>query len=120
MEEMMKKAGAVNWWQCVAVLEAIVIALIAIQVVVRRRKVYKAHRREVMGDAKLDLDSTIVSAFKSKDLLAQLKRRYHPDRFVDEDKKAIATYYYQEFMANQNNYKKLVELEKEVQSKLNI
>ena len=46
--------------------------------------------------------------------------QYHPDRFIENDKKLIATEIMKEVVANKRNYSKLVELQALADIKLNL
>lgn len=69
----------------------------------------------------IDFTNIIDSSFNSKTIYDQLKKKCHPDRFVnDEEKSQIANKIFQELTKNKNNIKKLNELKLRAENQLNI
>lgn len=76
-------------------------------------------KNEVKKEGKIDFYNTVNSAFNSDELYNELIRKYHPDRFVNDDSKVnIANKIFQEITKNKLNIQKLEELKKEAEQKL--
>ncbi len=56
------------------------------------------------------MDNLMNNINKSSQLHKELSRNYHPDRFLDEEKKALAEELMKEINGNKTDYKKLLAL----------
>lgn len=78
-------------------------------------------RRSEIINSEVDFQNIMRSSFEATALYNKLKVKYHPDRFLDQREKEIATNIYQEITANKHDYNKLLDIkeiaEKELQSK---
>jgi len=66
----------------------------------------------------IDFDNVMVSAFHAKPLYDELKVIFHPDRFINEEKNAMATEIFQSITENKENYKILLELKERAYKEL--
>lgn len=58
----------------------------------------------------VDMGNLMNSINKSSQLHKELSRKYHPDRFLDQDKKALAEELMKEINGNKTDYKSLLDL----------
>lgn len=69
------------------------------------RKNYRKFKKE-----EVDMGNLMDSINKSSQLHKELASKYHPDRFLDEDKKSLAEELMKDINGNRTDYKKLLEL----------
>lgn len=112
-------------WLYIAIAETIIILLLLI--FYRRRKLTLVDitiKESVKGVNPKGFGDVLGDAFKIKEaeiLYDKLKKVCHPDRFPnDSDKIYIATQLAAKINENSKLYSKLIELQKEVEDKLNI
>lgn len=67
----------------------------------------------------VDMDNVIYSSFNASALYDKLKKKYHPDRFLDEKQKEKADQLFQQITLYRRDYNKLLELEKIAENELN-
>lgn len=78
-------------------------------------------RREVKNDVlQLDFENVFNSIGLAGNLYDQLKKRIHPDKEIDDQKKELATELAQLISENRRDYNKLVALKKRAEIELNI
>ena len=66
------------------------------------------------------MDNVVNSMFLCQPLYDKLKKKCHPDRFLDKEKNIIATGIFAKIVENKYNYQELLSVKKEAESKLNI
>ncbi|MFM7014770.1 hypothetical protein [Flavobacterium sp.] len=80
-----------------------------------------SYREEVKKETvKLDFDNVFNSIGLAGILYDQLKKRIHPDREKDDQKKELANELAQLISENRRDYNKLLELKKRAELELNI
>ncbi len=114
---------SISIWFWVSVIELLVILFLLL---LRKRKKTAINdkrqqfKKEAMNE-KVDFNNIINSSFQAQEMYNNLKKKCHPDRFpTDSDKNKIALELFQEITKNKTNYKKLLELQEEAKTKLNI
>ena len=109
-----------GFWFWIAMVELLIIASTIIYI----RKAKKGYatndmKKKVMAEGTIDFNNTMMSAFHAKELYDELKVKYHPDRFPDNDEKnKLATALFQQIVQNKNNYRRLLEIKQIAQEKL--
>ena len=68
----------------------------------------------------VDMDNVIYSSFNASALYDKLKKKYHPDRFLDEKQKEKADQLFQQITLYRRDYNKLLELEKIAEKELHV
>ncbi len=115
-------------WQLAAAIELIIIVLLIIAIIKLLKKI-KSHQKPEQFDTTIikgskekavDMDNVINSMFNSKMLYDMLKKKIHPDRFPDEDEKAIATDLATQLNEQKSNYEKLKEIKAIAEEKLGL
>ena len=81
-----------------------------------KRRAKKELKRNILSEANIDNGKTaeIIAqsmSQKCRQLYRKLAGQIHPDKFIDESKKNIATELFKKVENSQNNYGKLSELE---------
>ncbi len=113
-----------NMWMWIALGEFVLIALFVLVFSRKNRVVMSDAQAQVIRDAKaeeIDFGNTIGSAFHATALYDKLKVRCHPDRFsTNPALEKVADALFQEITKNKTNLKRLQELQREAQEKLNI
>jgi len=61
-----------------------------------------------------EMKNVINSMFLCTPLYDKLKVKCHPDRFIDENQKAVAENLFQELQKHKYNYERLLELELQI------
>lgn len=61
-----------------------------------------------------EMTNVVNSMFLCSPIYDKLKVKCHPDRFIDEKQKVIAQDLFQELQENKYNYKKLLEIELQI------
>ena len=108
-----------NGWFYISLLELVFVVIILIgRLRMMRRK--NAQKREILSSNNIDYDNIIKSSFNSQSLYDSLKKKCHPDRFLDKEKNIIATGIFAKIVENKYNYQELLSIKKEAESKLNI
>ena len=108
-------------WFWIAAAEFVILVSSAIFLYVRKRKQTVDIKKKVMQEGNIDFSNTMMSAFHARELYDQLKVRCHPDRYPqDEEKNRLAVELFQQVVQNKNNYKKLLDLKKIAEEKLQI
>lgn len=105
-----------NIWKYIVVIESLVI----VHLVRKIRRPSKNNLEELKQYKGKDVDvgNVIDSIHGAKSLFKQLSKKYHPDKYTNTDKHAIALDIYQRMTNNRRNFKVLKELEKEAISNL--
>lgn len=111
----------INIWLIVAIVEfAVIVYLLLTKLNISNRK--KAQiKNEVMQEGSIDFSNVLNNAFNSKEIYDDLKKKCHPDRFVDDaEREAIANELFQRITQNQHNIDNLRKLREEAVQKLGI
>lgn len=108
-----------NGWFYISVLEFVVIAILFIRMVSITQKKHNI-KKEILSAGNIDYDNIIQSSFNSKPLYDTLKKKCHPDKFMDKESNAIATEIFAKIVENKYNYQALSALKMEAEIKLKI
>lgn len=111
----------INIWLIVAIVEfAVIVYLLLTRLNISNSK--KAQiKNEVMQEGSIDFSNVLNNAFNSKEIYDDLKKKCHPDRFVDDaEREAIANELFQRITQNQHNIDNLRKLREEAVQKLGI
>lgn len=111
----------INIWLIVAIVEfAVIVYLLLTKLNISNSK--KAQiKNEVMQEGSIDFSNVLNNAFNSKEIYDDLKKKCHPDRFVDDaEREAIANELFQRITQNQHNIDNLRKLREEAVQKLGI
>lgn len=107
-------------WNCLPWGIGAVVLLLLLAFLIYKRRKYLKQKEKLKSDVSVDMDNLMASSFQAKALYDKLKVKCHPDRFLDEQKRAIATEIAQEMNENKYDYKKLCELKERAEKELNI
>ncbi len=77
-------------------------------------------KKYVLMSTDVDFSNVIDSSFQAKPLYDSLKIKCHPDRFLDEQEKLVATEIFSLLVKYQYDYKVLLELRERAIQNLNI
>ncbi len=106
-----------NIWMWVAIVEGIVIVLLALAMTFKKSTFHK-RKSEILAETP-DFGNLFNSAFNAEPLYNELSRICHPDRFApDTNKMAIANEFFQRVSKNRCNIKALQALKEEIAQKL--
>ena len=83
----------------------------------RKRNISKELRNNILNE-KIDLGNIMKSAFHAKPLYDELKVKYHPDRFCNEEMKEKADKLFQQITGNKENYEILLRLKEQAEQEL--
>lgn len=72
------------------------------------------------NEEKESMNNVVNSIFKSKQLYDELKKKCHPDRFLDKERNAIANELFQELTKNKANYDALRKIKERAVNELKI
>lgn len=72
------------------------------------------------SEEKESMNNVVNSIFKSKQLYDELKKKCHPDRFLDKEMNAIANELFQELTKNKANYDALCRIKERAVNELKI
>lgn len=117
-----QKLDDINWWLWIAGIEFILILFL----IFKRNnspqiKNEKQRFKEESMKKDVDFNNIIHSSFHANELYDKLKIKCHPDRFpTNQVQNEIAENIFQEIEKNKTNFKKLLELKQEAESKLDI
>ncbi len=109
----------INYWIWIAIIEFVIIIFL----IIKNKSKIKGSRAQQIADAKsskIDFGNIINSSFNAQAIYDELKKQYHPDKFTDPQKNAIATTLFQEITKNKHNQKKLLELKERAENELGI
>lgn len=108
-----------NGWFYISVLEFIIIVVLLIKkVCVSQNK--QTQKREILSVNNVDYDNIIQSSFKSQSLYDILKKKCHPDRFLDSEQNMIATELFAKIVENKYNYQALLSIKEDMENKLKL
>lgn len=101
----------------------ICVCILSLWLIYKRKKANQCSekdkiRNDVLKES-LDINNVIYSSFNAASLYDKLKKKYHPDRFIDESQKAKADLIFQQITQYKRDYNKLLELEKIAEQELN-
>lgn len=111
----------INIWLIVTIVEfAVIVYLLLTKLNISNSK--KAQiKNEVMQEGSIDFRNVFNNAFNSKEIYDDLKKKCHPDRFVDDaEREVIANELFQRITQNQHNIDNLRKLREEAVQKLGI
>lgn len=110
-----------NVWFWIAISEVIIILFFILSKRKKKNTGIKHLFKEDALSQNVDFDNILNSSFNSTELYDTLKIKCHPDRFpTDKNKNAIAETLFREINKNKTNIKRLLELKKEAEQKLNV
>lgn len=111
----------INIWLIVAIVEfAVIVYLLLTKLNISNSKKAQ-NKNEVMQEGSIDFSNVLNNAFNSKEIYDDLKKKCHPDRFVDDaEREAIANELFQRITQNQHNIDNLRKLREEAVQKLGI
>ena len=113
--------GGINFWFVCAVVELIVIAILLIKMKKPTKKKINSIKEEVKKEGPIDFGDVINNAFNAGAIYDDLKRKCHPDRFIeDPEKEAVANDLFQRITQNKHNISNLKKLKEEAVQKLGI
>lgn len=75
--------------------------------------------RQTILSEKIDFDNVITSAFHANGLYDELKKKYHPDRFLDKSLKVKAELLFQQITEHKEDYAMLLQLKQQAENELN-
>lgn len=114
-------SNSTNYWFWIAIAEFV---LILILLFLKFKKPNSSTLEEkILDEAKesnIDFGNLFDSINKSEELYNLLKKKCHPDRFLDPEQNKIADALFQEITKNKRNYKILLELKMDAEKQLNI
>ena len=84
-----------------------------------KRKISQELRQDVLNE-NIDFMNVMKSAFHAKALYDELKVKYHPDRFYDEDIKEIADKLFQQITESKEDYNALIQLKEQAEKELTL
>lgn len=108
-----------NEWFYISLLEFVFIAFLLVGKL-RMMQKKREQKREILSKDNIDYDNIIKSSFNSQSLYDSLKKKCHPDRFLEKEKNAIATEIFARIVENKYNYQALQEIKDDAETKLNI
>lgn len=108
-----------NEWFYISLLEFVFIAFLLVGKL-RMLQKKREQKREILSKDNIDYDNIIKSSFNSQSLYDSLKKKCHPDRFLEKEKNAIATEIFARIVENKYNYQALQEIKDDAETKLNI
>lgn len=108
-----------NVWFYISLLELVFIAFLLVGKL-RMMQKKREQKREILSKDNIDYDNIIKSSFNSQSLYDSLKKKCHPDRFLEKEKNAIATEIFARIVENKYNYQALQEIKDDAETKLNI
>lgn len=113
--------NSTNYWFWISIAEFV---LILIMLLLKIKKSNPSTLEDkILDEAKdteIDFGNLFDSINKSEDLYNVLKKKCHPDRFLEPEQNKIADALFQEITKNKRNYKKLLELKLVAEKQLNI
>jgi hypothetical protein len=114
-------SNSINFWFWIAIAEFFLILILLFLKI--KKPIPSTLEDKILNDAKLgdvDLGNLFDSINKSEELYNVLKKKCHPDRFLDPEQNKIADALFQEITKNKRNYKNLLELKMAAEKQLNI
>lgn len=109
-------------WFYISLLEFGVI----LWLLLKKRKGSNDHRidadKKAVSDAKkteINMDNVINSIHLSEKLYKELSRKYHPDRFIGDERHGRAEELFQEISKNKRNYSELLRIREIASTELN-
>tara|TARA_Y100000589_G_C26934265_1_gene539644 strand:- start:46 stop:465 length:420 start_codon:yes stop_codon:yes gene_type:complete len=109
-----------DFWFWFAIVELIIILLLLFFKSKKSNKSNKEELGEILESKNADIDMSVLmnNINSSKELYKKLSKKYHPDRYIDEQEKEIAEKLFQQITSNKRNFAVLQQLEKEALEKL--
>lgn len=123
IQETMNENQDFNLWFYIAIVEAIIIIILVLFILNNKLKMDDLSTRfkdKALSEDKVDFSNVINSAFNSQSLYDELRRKCHPDRFIDENLKREADEISQELGKYKNDLSKLEEIKERAQKILKI
>jgi hypothetical protein len=110
-----------DMWFWISIVEALIILFIIIKKI--KTKTNLDYDENIIKESKnkdIDMGNLMNSIHQSKSLYDKLKKKCHPDRFLDQELNKIADNLFQEITKNKRNYNKLLELKDTAEKELHI
>lgn len=112
-----------NIWLIIALIEFVIILLMFVKI--RKHKWINnidTDLEKLKGEKsnKIDMNNIVNSIYSSETLYKDLSKKYHPDRFINEEDREKANTIFQEITKNKRNYQKLIELQQLAQKTFKI
>ena len=101
-------------------LGSCVILAVLVFILLKRKKEssHVARIKENVMKESIDMSNVINSSFNASSLYDELKKKCHPDRFIDENLKERAYMLFQQVTLYKRDYKKLLELQERINKEL--
>lgn len=112
-----------NIWFYISIGEFVVIASLLIVILKNKKRKHgkKINKKDLLNSSEdVDFGGVIQSSFHAQGLYDSLIRKCHPDRFIDEQQRQIATELSAQLVENKHNYNKLCSIKDKAIEKLNI
>ena len=112
-----------NIWFYISIIELVAIVALLFFILNRRKQKpsKKLNKKDLLNEVgEVDFNGLIQSSFHAKGLYDSLIRKCHPDRFIDEQQRQIATELSAQLVENKHNYNKLCSIKDKAIEKLNI
>jgi hypothetical protein len=114
-------ANSTNYWFWIAIAEfVLILILLLLKIKKQQPSTLEGKILDEAKDADIDFKNLFDSINNSEALYSLLKKKCHPDRFLNPDQNKIADALFQEITKNKRNYNKLLELKVEAEKQLNI
>lgn len=112
-----------NIWFYISIIELVAIVALLFFILNRRKQKpsKKLNKKDLLNEVgEVDFNGLIQSSFHAQGLYDSLIRKCHPDRFIDEQQRQIATELSAQLVENKHNYNKLCSIKNTAIEKLNI
>ena len=112
-----------NIWFYVSLVEFVIIILLGVSTlrIKKTKRDGRLSKEELLKNSTdIDFGGLIQSSFHAKELYDKMIRKCHPDRFIDEQQRSVASEISAKLVANKHNFKALEELKELAIKKLNI
>jgi len=114
-------ANSTNYWFWIAIAEfVLILILLLLKIKKQQPSTLEGKILDEAKDADIDFKNLLDSINNSETIYNLLKKKCHPDRFLNPDQNKIADALFQEITKNKRNYNKLLELKVEAEKQLNI
>jgi len=114
-------ANSTNYWFWIAIAEfVLILILLLLKIKKQQPSTLEGKILDEAKDADIDFKNLFDSINNSETIYNLLKKKCHPDRFLNPDQNKIADALFQEITKNKRNYNKLLELKVEAEKQLNI
>jgi hypothetical protein len=114
-------SNSTNYWFWIAIAEFLLIVILLLLKIKKTKP--STLEDKIIDEAKeadIDFKNLFDSINRSEKLYNLLKKKCHPDRFLNPEQNKIADALFQEITKNKRNYNKLLELKVAAENQLNI